>query len=103
MNPTFPGASRLKDSVHRSAGPPVHRLTSVRIRLYFTVYFNCFVRYTHPSAPAVFHVHVSVKGDGMRHLRVLALGMVCLLAANASAQTTSGSMSGTVVDDSDQV
>ena len=38
----------------------------------------------------------------MRHLRVLVV-FVLLLAVNASAQTTSGSMSGTVVDDSNQV
>jgi Carboxypeptidase regulatory-like domain len=39
----------------------------------------------------------------MRHLRLLAAGLMLSFAANVFAQTTSGSMSGTVVDESDQI
>src|SRR5262245_37085274 len=43
------------------------------------------------------------RGSGMARLRLLTVLLTTLVAVNVSAQTTTGSLSGTVVDDSNNV
>ena len=50
------------------------------------------------------NTHTAKKGEGMRYFRAMvALVLLMMVAINASAQTTTGSMLGTVVDAQDQV
>src|SRR5215207_11719310 len=48
-------------------------------------------------------MHTAKKGEGMRYFRPMLVLVLLLCTVSASAQTTSGSMSGSVVDAQNQV